>query len=472
MSSRRIKTLKKIIATALLLSLIGVNTMPAFAINSSETTAPKTKKSLFARKVKKNNNEYKYNYVNLEWWDSFGDEYLSAYIREAIDKNHDIKASTLVKQEYYQAMKAQFASELPQVGAGFFPGYSKMIGTTSSHWGFALPIYASYELDLFGKNRNKTQSTKKTYESSIQDERAAHISVASAVGTTYLNIVQMDELLKVQEEIVSLRENLLNLEKLRYDEGISSSMDVVNSEKSFITSQNNLIELKKQHYKLLNQFAVLIGESPENVEKIQRKSLEDLNYTKEIPSEISTEVITNRPDYLKAEILVQKAGLDVKVAKKEFLPSFNLGGFGLFNARDLGSLFTTKNMLIGFGGGVLMPLFTGGQRVANLRMKKATYERIMENYLQTNLTSIQEVNDALYVLKSDDERYNQLVKQYQLESENYKLNEQKFTQGIISKYDLERYQENLLTLKQQLTQYKTERLTGFIGLYKSTGSQL
>lgn len=463
--------MKKVIATALLLSLIGVNTMPALAINS-DTSAPQQKRSLFARKAKIDKNQYRFDYVNLGWWDSLGDEYLSGYIRQAIDKNHNLKASTLVTQEYYQAMKAQFASELPQVGAGFLPGYSKMIGTTHSDWGFALPVYASYELDLFLKNRNKTQSTKKTFEASVQDERSAHISVASAVGTTYLNIVRMDKTIKLQEKIVDLRSNLYDLEKLRYDEGISSSMDVVNSEKSLITAQNDLIELKKQHFKLLNQFAVLIGESPENAANLQRKSLEELNDSQTIPAEIATDVITSRPDYLKAELSVQKAGLDVKVAKKEFLPSLNLGGFGLFNASDLGSLFTTKNMLIGFGAGIISPLFTGGQRVANLKMKKATYERILETYYQTNLTAIQEVNDALYVLKSDDERYNQLIKQYNLESSNFGLNQVKYTEGVISKFDLLRYEENLLALEKQLDLYKTERLMGFIGLYKSTGSKL
>ncbi len=465
--------MKKIIAATLLLSFITVNSMPALAINAADdTSAPKQRKSLFARKAKVDKNQYRFDYVNLEWWDSFGDEYLSGYIRQAIDKNHDLKASTLVTQEYYQAMKAQFASELPQIGTGFLPGYSKMPGTTSSDWGFALPVYASYEIDLFLKNRNKTKSTKKTFEASVQDERSAHISVASAVGTTYLNIVRMDKTIKLQEEIVDLRSNLYELEKLRYEEGISSSMDVVTTEKSLITAQNDLIELKKQHFKLLNQFAVLIGESPENAANIQRKTLEELNDGQTIPSEISTEIITGRPDYLKAEISVQKAGLDVKVARKEFLPSFNLGGFGLFNAHDLGSLFTTKNMLIGLGAGIMMPVFTGGQRIANLKMKKATYERILETYYQTNLTAIQEVNDALYVLKSDDERYNQLIKQYNLESSNFSLNQIKYNEGVLSKFDLLRYQESLLTLEKQLDSYKTERLMGFIGLYKSTGSKL
>ncbi len=460
--------MKKIIATTILASFISINSMPVLALDEQNQT--QQNKSFF-KKAKVESNQYKFDYINLGWWDSFGDEYLSAYIRQAVEKNHGLKASTLATQEYYQAMKAQFATELPQITAGFMPGYSKLPGK-GSDWAFALPIFASYEVDLFLKNRNKTQATKKTYEVSLQDERSAHISVASAVGTTYLNIVRMDKAISLQEEIVALRENLYNLEKLRFEEGISSSMDVVNSEKSFINAQNALIELKKQHYKLLNQFAVLIGESPENIANIQRKTLEDLEYTKTIPTEIATEIITNRPDYKKAELSVQKAGLDVKVAKKEFLPTINLGGMALFNAKDLGSLFTTNNMLAGLGGGLISPIFTGGKRIANLKIKKAQYERILENYYQTNLTAIQEVNDSLYVLKSDDERYNQLAKQYNLEKDNYSLNEEKFNAGVISKFDLLRYQEGLLALEQQLDSYKTEKLMGFIGLYKATGSQL
>lgn len=465
--------MKKIVAATLLLSILTINGMPALSITSpDDTSAPKQKRNLFARKAKVDKNQYRFDYVNLGWWDSFGDEYLSSYIRQAVDKNHQLKAATLSTQEYYQAMKAQFASELPQISSGFLPGYSKLPGTTQSDWGFALPIYASYELDIFQKNRDKTKSMKKSYEASLQDERSAHISVASAVGTTYINIVRMDKTIKLQEEIVDLRSNLYELEKLRYEEGISSSMDVVNTEKSFIAAQNDLIELKKQHYKLLNQFAILIGESPENAANIQRKSLEELNDGQIIPAEISTETITGRPDYIKAEISVEKAGLDVRVAKKEFLPTFNLGGIALFNATDFGSLFTTKNMLAAFGGGLMLPIFTGGQRIANLKMKKAQYERILETYYQTNLTAIQEVNDALYVLKSDDERYNQLIKQYNLESSNFGLNQIKYNEGVISKFDLLRYQENLLALEKQLDLYKTERLMGFIGLYKSTGSRL
>ena len=216
---------------------------------------------------------------------------------------------------------------------------------------------------------------------------------------------------------------------------------------------------------------VLIGESPENASSIKRNSLDKMNYQLAIPTQIPSEIITQSPDYMRAELMVEKAGIDVKVAKKEFLPAINILGGALFNASDLGSLFTTKNMLLGVGGGLMTPLFQGGSLIANLKLKKATYERILQDYYKTNLTAIQEVNDSLVASRLDKDKMAQTIKQYNLEKSDYKYNEKKFNQGTISKLDLIQYQENLLTIEKLVAQQKVECMTDAISLYKATGSK-
>ena len=52
---------------------------------------------------------------------------------------------------------------------------------------------------------------KKAYEASKYAEKSAYISVASAVATVYYNLVNIDELLKLQKEIVELKEENLKL---------------------------------------------------------------------------------------------------------------------------------------------------------------------------------------------------------------------------------------------------------------------
>ena len=89
--------------------------------------------------------------------------------------------------------------------------------------------------------------------------------------------------------------------------------------------------------------------------------------------------------------------------------------FAMFLSNDLGSLWSTKNTLAGLGGGLGLPLFTGGRRIANLKLKKDEYERLLNNYYKTNLTAIQEVNDALVSIRLDHEKYQDVEKQAKLE---------------------------------------------------------
>lgn len=464
--------MKKIITTALLMSMLSMTIMPAVAVSGKNTTTPKQFKSMISKNKKtQQSDDYKFNYVNMNWWGNFNDDLLNGYIEKAVLNNYDLKMATINVEEYYQNVRLQFANELPSAVGGFGPGVFKAPGMTNTSSAFGLPIIVQYEADIFLKNHNKTKAVKKLYEGSKLDERAAYISVASAVGSTYFNIINLDKMISLQEQIVNIRQEIYNLMLIRNKEGLTSTADTVKANKALVAGQTDLIELKKNREKMLNQMCVLIGESPENANSIKRNSLDSINYQLAIPSEIPSEIITQRPDYMKAELMVEKAGIDVKVAKKEFLPSINILGGALFNAGDIGSLFTTKNMLLGVGGGLVTPLFQGGSLIANLKLKKATYERILQDYYKTNLTAIQEVNDALVASRLDKDKMTQTTKQYNLEKSDYKYNEKKFNQGTISKLDLIQYKENLLTIEKLVAQQKVECMTDAISLYKATGSK-
>lgn len=468
---RRKKKLKKILAAIVLTSLTGMTFMPALAVQEVNNNVPKQYKSMI-KKSKKVSDDYKYAYVNMDFWSQFNDEILNGYIDKAVKNNYDLKMASLNVKEYYENVKLQFSNELPKLTAGYSPNYVKMPGSSDADWVFATPAIASYEADIFLKNRDKTKSVKKLYEASQFDERAAYISVASAVGTTYLNIVRLDKIVDLQQEIVELRKEIYDLMLKRNREGITSTADTIKANKALVAGETDLIEYQKQRDFLLHQLAVLIGESPANAEELTRTSYDKIVFSGNIPSEISSDVIVQRPDYLKAEKMVEKAGIDVRVARKEFLPSFNIMGLALFNASNIGSSWTTKNMLASIGAAGMLPLFTGGSLTANLRLKKTEYERVLQNYYKTNLTAIQEVNDALVSVKKDTEKMKRTQKQADLEKTDFMYNRDKFNQGVISKLDLIQFKENLLSIDKLVAQQNIECMVDYIGLYKATGSKL
>lgn len=463
--------MKKILAAIVLTSLTGMTFMPALAVQEVNNNVPKQYKSM-VKKSKKVSDDYKYAYVNMDFWSQFNDEILNGYVDRAVKNNYDLKMASLNVKEYYENVKLQFSNELPKLTAGYSPNYVKMPGSSDADWIFATPAIASYEADIFLKNRDKTKSVKKLYEASQFDERAAYISVASAVGTTYLNIVRLDKIVDLQQEIVELRKEIYDLMLKRNREGITSTADTIKANKALVAGETDLIEYQKQRDFLLHQLAVLIGESPANAEELTRTSYDKIVFSGNIPSEISSDVIVQRPDYLKAEKMVEKAGIDVRVAKKEFLPSFNIMGLALFNASNIGSSWTTKNMLASIGAAGMLPLFTGGSLTANLRLKKTEYERVLQNYYKTNLTAIQEVNDALVSVKKDTEKMERTQKQADLEKTDFMYNRDKFNQGVISKLDLIQFKENLLSIDKLVAQQNIECMVDYIGLYKAAGSKL
>lgn len=461
---------KKFSALFIMLSFVLCNISPCFAVENVKKNDKK-----YTHKVKKSrykNDEFKYGYINIDWWKSFNDEYLTDYIIKAIQHNHDLKMASIAVDEYYQYTRIQFASELPVAGVGFSPALVKNIGVTNWSWNFVAPALVNYEADIFLKNHDKTKSAKKTYEGAIQDERASYIAVASAVGTTYLNIVKLDELIKYQEKIVELRKEIYDLMWLCNQEGTASMSDTVKANKAYVYGKSELPDLKKNRSKLLHQLAVLTGDTPEDVENLPRKTLSEIKFTGELPKEISSEVITNRPDYIKSEIMLEKAGIDVRVAKKEFLPTINLSGVVGFTAGDLGRMFSTKTALSALAAGLVLPVFTGGKRIANLRLKKSTYDRVLENYFKINQTAIQEINDALVVLNQDYTKLEQNKKHLQLEQKDFDATKSRYEQGVISKKDYYQMEENLVSVEKLVASNTSDCLINAIGLYKAAGSKI
>ena len=454
--------MKKIISLAVMVSLMYSYSIPAIAI---ENTVKESK--IKTEKIKPIQN--KYEYINLQWWQGFNDRYLESYIVKALENNKDLKMATLTIDEFYQNVVSQRSAQLPTIHAGFLPGYSDFGSGPSDSYAF--PLMASYELDIYGKNSNKTNAVRKLWESSILDERAAYISIASAVGSTYINIVKLDAMIDLQEDIVKLRKEIFEMMEISNAEGMASTSDLVKANQAYVAGVTDLTDMKKNRSKLLHQLAVLTGDSPNNIEEFQRIDYKTLAFNGNIPETVPSEIIMQRPDYLKAEKMLEKAGIDVKIARKECLPAINLGGLVLFNAQNIGSLFTTNNALWGLGGGLIHPIFAGGRLKANLKAKKIAYERSLRNYEKVNLTSMQEVNDTLVAVNMDREKLAKQKEIQVLEQKDFKLSELKYNEGVIAKLDLNQRQENLLNVNQMVYASDFDCMIDYISFYKAIGAK-
>ena len=463
--------LKKILASTLLVGFMLLDIVPAFAIENADkkqTTVKLTRK----QKKEQTKKETTLDYINIDWWRDFDDGYLNDYILMGIENNHDLKIATLKVEEARQSVKAQFASELPSVYVGAAPAIIKNQMSTKSEGNFSIPIIASYEIDIFLKNHDKTKSIKKMYEASQLSEKATAIAIASAVGSTYYNIVKADKLIDLQKQIVSDRKQIFELMKLRNEQGITSTSDLVQAEKGYILAETDLTELERLRTTLLTTLAVLVGDSPENINDYGRITYDEMmnKKKKSIPNEIPTEIITSRPDYQISEKMLEKAKIDVRVAKKEFLPSFNIGGLIDFMSTSAVSRMNWETALAAAGISAILPVFTGGKRIANLKIKKTKYEELLQEYYKTNITSIKEVNDSLSDLKYNTQKYEKDIEALSKEKTDYKFANDKYNQGVISKLELIQKNEVLLSTQKLAVSENINTYINQISLYKATAA--
>ena len=417
------------------------------------------------------------NELNVEFFNRFNDVYLYQYVNEAIENNHSAKQATARVEEYRQGVKSQFANELPSfsVSADYLGLHIPEINPAVSNIrknNFVLPFVANYEADLLLKNRDKTKSAKKTYEMSIFDEKSVYLALLSDVATVYTNILQYDKLIDEQEKIVQNNEQILNDNNKKLSRGVINTTELNNSKTNVETSKIALENLIKQREILLMQFAVLLGRSADGASDIERSSIDDFEYMAEIPSELESDVIFSRPDVKRAETALEKARIDIRVARKEFLPTFNITGIWAFNTIVPGSFFSWESSLAALIAGATQDIFAGGRKVANLKFQKAKYEELFEQYRQTDLDAVKEVNTSLCIIKHDSEIENKSKAQLNLEEKNLNSAKKMLNRGVISKSQYLNSENLYINKDMDLIKAKNQRLVNYYTLYKTAGGKI
>ncbi len=177
----------------------------------------------------------------------------------------------------------------------------------------------------------KKSSTKNSYESVFYEEKGIYISLLSDIATVYTNILMYDEVIKNQSEISEISEEIYKADERKYVRGVIDTDTLNNSRRNMLNSRNELSRLEKERAELLNQLAVLTGNSPERAVNLERGNLANFDYSGTIPDSVPSDVIFARPDVMSAEKMLAKAKIDVRVPRKELLPTFNITGYWAFS---------------------------------------------------------------------------------------------------------------------------------------------
>src|SRR5262249_26340234 len=141
----------------------------------------------------------------------------------------------------------------------------------------------------------------------------------------------------------------------------------------------NIPQLQQQIEQTENQIALLLGESPQSIER-GRRSLIDQEVPPEVPVGLTSALLERRPDIRAAEASLIDANANIGVAKAAYFPQITLSGFLGGQSSQLASLFAGPNSAWSFVPQVTQPIFTAGRLKSNVKLAEAQREQAQVGY--------------------------------------------------------------------------------------------
>lgn len=366
---------------------------------------------------------------DARWWRHMDDPTLSALIEEALRRNQSVRAGwARVQQARYIANQVR-AARMPQIGATGSFGAAKSISpfgeTTSLNANGSLPV--SYEVDLFARRAREHQGARLDAEAARLDQEALAISMSAEVAEAWFDAINARIEVAVVEQQLDTDLRFLQLVELRYREGLNSAVDV-HQQRQRVAGQRALLAVSEAQIDLTDQrLSILLGEAPGRQFPLEGKTLPDIGPTPTI--EVPASLLEDRPDIQAFQKRVEAEDRRVAAAvgarlpqvTLNFTPSYTWLQSKITSTGALGGTpgeTTPRIRARGFtwdaGALLAVPLFDGLSGVSQIKTRRAIVDELLEQYAETVLTALLEVESSLVLERQGRVRIQYLEDEFRL----------------------------------------------------------
>lgn len=409
--------------------------------------------------------------VSPTWWETFGSTELRALVADALAGSPDLAIATERVRQAEAQVRVVGASLFPVLSLGADTSTRRTSGgrggaTTSQ--GTDVALTASYELDLWGKNRAGVRSAESSLAATRFDRDAARVTLISGVATSYFDVLALRTRLDIARENLAIAERVLQLVSVRARNGAASALDVSRQDATVLSQRAALLPLEQLERQTLAALAVLVGRVPEGFD-VQGSAIADLAVPAIDPG-LPAELLVRRPDLASAEAQLAAANADVTVARAALLPSIQLTGTaGLASGALLSFVSGGTTAAIGIAASLLQPIFDGGRLRGQKAIAESRERELVETYRKAILSALQDVEAAL----AGTSRLGQqeaLQGDVQTRArESLRLAEVRYRQGADDLLTVLDAQRTLFSAQDQLAQVRLDRLQAAVSLYKALG---
>jgi multidrug efflux system outer membrane protein len=318
---------------------------------------------------------------------------------------------------------------LPEVGR-------RTIDSTTYSYNFNV----SWQTDLLGRLKRTQQASWASLLAQEEARQAMIHTIVSLVVRSRVLVATAERALAINQEITKSWESTTNTVERRYRAGLAGAVELhlarenlaaVRASEAVIAGQLGLARLALD---------VLVGRRPGSGEPLP-DTLSELPSLEPVPLGLPAALLDRRPDLRQAEMQLASATYGVGAAIANLYPDLSLTGSIGASDDSLNDLTLTDGLVYNAVANLVGPIFSGGQRRANVDAAKARAEQATAQYAGAVLTALREVEDALVL--GDSTRL------------NWEFSDQRVSEArAADRLAKQRYQRGVETL---LTVLETER---------------
>jgi NodT family efflux transporter outer membrane factor (OMF) lipoprotein len=397
------------------------------------------------------------------WLAAYADPQLEALVREAIAYNADLRIAAArvdVAIAYLAAAKSPLWPQVNLVARGG----GTMRGDSSGMQGVGL--FASWELDLWGRVRAVTRSTEAQYESAALDAEYARQSIAALVVKAWIVAVEARLQLAQARDTLRATEQLAGLSRERLRVGSGDEYDVALTQANVESLQDTAASLELAYANALRAIEALVGRYPAAAVSV---AAELPAWPGAIPAGLPSELLERRPDVVAAERRVAAAFDRTVEAKAARLPRITLVANFTSLSSELFVLQNRDNPLFSFGAGLLQPVFLGGLLQAQVEARTAEQQAAIADYGKVSARVFGEVEGALAAGANAEARTEILVRAVRENERALELANIRYKVGTVDLRAVQQQQIALYAARVALLRVRSERLVQRVNLHLALG---
>jgi NodT family efflux transporter outer membrane factor (OMF) lipoprotein len=413
---------------------------------------------------------------SLDWANQFGDPQLPQLIAEALEGSPSIAQAQARLAKASSYIESSRSALYPKVN-GSYSWNREMFSANSIYpppyggtWYSENNVLASasWDLDLWGKNRQRLGQAVSQEKATEADLQQARVTLAASVASTYNQLAQLYALRDIAAREIANRQEIGRITNGRVVAGLDTNVERQTANGNIATSQANVTDLDGQITTVRYQLGALLGKGPDRGLQIAKPVLTAGN-TVTLPDNVPADLVSRRPDIVAARWQVEAEIHDVKEAKAEFFPDVNLSaGFG-FDAFGWGRFLTSASRQMQFGPAVHLPIFDAGALRSQLKGRYADFDLDVANYNQTLINALSEVATQISTIRSIDQQSGDAQRALDASTKAYQLAVIRYKAGLSEQLQVLNADQNRLAAEQTVTNLKMRRRDMQIGLIKALG---